>query len=270
MGAELSGTGPTWRVLRDEPADGPTNMAADHALALSLEPGHAVLRFYQWSPATISLGRNQPARGVYDEAAAAQAGFSFVRRPTGGRAVLHDREVTYAVVVHAKDLGGPRAAYQAIHEALRHGLSALGVAAELTPPGGAAGRLDGSPCFADPAPGEIHVGGRKLVGSAQARFGSVILQHGSILTVNDQRTLGTLVKSGKTPWADDSTTSSPGLTLAALGVTSPVGDLIDGIECGFAGCLGVRMTGGSWTEEERAGANELDALYRRPEWTWRR
>ena len=237
-------------------------MAVDHALALELRPGQAVLRLYGWEQATVSFGRNQPARGHYDGDAAQSAGFPFVRRPTGGRAVLHDRELTYSVVAHAAELGGPRAAYRSIHEALRAGLCALGVPAELTPPGGPAGGLDTSPCFAAPAPGEIHVGGRKLVGSAQARFRSVILQHGSILTVNDQRFLEEL--------GAPASNTAPGLTLQALGAPTATDVVADVIEAGFVERLSGRKRPDDLTDAEEKRVGELEGHYQSSEWTWRR
>src|SRR5690606_17502269 len=103
-----------------------------------------------------------------DRAVASRA-VDFVRRPTGGRAVLHDRELTYAVVVPHRALGGPRAAYRAINEALVMGLRALGVDASVSE----RGRVlppDAGPCFQVAAPGEVVADGRKLVGSAQARL----------------------------------------------------------------------------------------------------
>ena len=82
-----------WRVVvEDAPRSGPENMALDHALADTLAPGAGVLRFYRWARATVSFGRNQPASGNYDRELARELGMGFVRRPTGGRAVLHDLE----------------------------------------------------------------------------------------------------------------------------------------------------------------------------------
>jgi lipoate-protein ligase A len=186
-------------------------MARDHALAAALGADEAILRIYRWDRPTISLGRNEPARGCYDLAAAARAGFAFVRRPTGGRAVLHDRELTYAVVLPARALGGPRRAYAVINSALARGLRGLGVPAELA---GAApssllhhdargvlvrtAPLSAGPCFQLPAAGEVTVDGRKLVGSAQVRIGNALLQHGSVLMGPGQERLQTLRIGGPT------------------------------------------------------------------------
>ncbi len=95
----VSAQGPLrWRVLRDGPLPGATNMARDHGLAASLRSGEGVLRLYQWDLPTVSFGRNEPAKGLYLEEMAKKEGVAFVRRPTGGRAVLHHQELTYALV----------------------------------------------------------------------------------------------------------------------------------------------------------------------------
>ena len=81
-------------------------MALDHALAVCSQESRGVLRLYSWMEATVSLGRNEPARGLYDRANAVEQKIEFVRRPTGGRAVLHSNEVTYAIVIPVRALGG--------------------------------------------------------------------------------------------------------------------------------------------------------------------
>ena len=109
------GAGLAWTVRVDGPLAGALNMARDHALALSLLPTSAVLRLYRWDRPTLSLGRNEPARGRYDREALRRLRVDVVRRPTGGRAVLHWRELTYAVALPTRSLGGPRATYRWIH-----------------------------------------------------------------------------------------------------------------------------------------------------------
>ncbi|MFW6206236.1 MAG: lipoate--protein ligase family protein, partial [Gemmatimonadota bacterium] len=110
------------------PADGATNMAVDAALLESVQAGAPpVLRLYRWSPACLSFGRNQPARGRYDRDLAEDRGIDFVRRPTGGQAVLHDDELTYAVIAPVAVIGKPRTAYAAINRALVAALRELGV-----------------------------------------------------------------------------------------------------------------------------------------------
>ena len=239
-------------------------MARDHALALGLGPDEGILRLYGWSRPTVSFGRNEPAVGVYDPERGGAEGPGFVRRPTGGRAVLHDDEVTYAVVVPDRAFGGPRDAYRAINEGLLRGLRTLGVEAEVAREGTVAG-VDEGPCFRTPAPGEVTAGGRKLVGSAQVRLGQSLLQHGSLLLRGDQRLLGEL-RDGRARPEDDPA------TLASLGY----GDLA-AADVSAALARGCRLAwGGGWTEggyradEEDEARRLLQERYGTDEWTWRR
>lgn len=177
-----------WKLLLTQPLDGPSNMALDEALLERARvSGDYVFRAYCWTPATLSLGRNQRARGVFDGASEA-TGVPVVRRLTGGRAVLHDREVTYSVsgpTAHNESL---RETYIMINRILLGALQRLGVRASIAT-AAATGRFPApasAPCFELPAPGEIVFQGRKLVGSAQLREDGAFLQHGSILIDDDQ------------------------------------------------------------------------------------
>jgi lipoate-protein ligase A len=144
--------------------------------------GKAFLRLYRWDPPTLSIGRNQPLAGLV------RAGIPIVRRPTGGQAVWHEHEVTYAVAAPIAVFGSLRGAYRTIHERVADALRGLGVDASLAP-GRPAVRPSARPgsCFAVPMGGEILARGRKLVGSAQVRRGDAFLQHGSILLDGSQQ-----------------------------------------------------------------------------------
>src|SRR6266487_245054 len=117
----------TWRLIIDKPCDGATNMARDEAIAALHATGATppTLRLYQWQPACLSLGRFQRSREVDREACARQE-ITIVRRPSGGRALLHDHELTYAIVAQATHslFGGESilASYRQISLALRDGL----------------------------------------------------------------------------------------------------------------------------------------------------
>ena len=183
--------GLSWTARVEPACSGAENMARDHALALELPAGGAALRLYRWNVPTLSLGRNEPAFGRYDPDLLRRLGVAVVRRPSGGRAVLHWRELTYAVALPASTLG-PRAAYRWINELLAGALASLGVPAEIAPRAGRAQPPDAGPCFRGSAPGEVVVQGRKLVGSAQVRIRRALLQHGSILLEDDQGQLQSL------------------------------------------------------------------------------
>lgn len=179
-----------WRLLIDKTADAAWNMAADEAMLLSLASGEAppTLRFYTWKPAAISLGYFQRADAEIDRTACARQGISVVRRLTGGRAVLHDLEVTYSLVVREGEPyipSGVSASYLFFSRGIVAGLARLGVTAQMQTPAVAesvnARTIRSAACFDAPSHYEITVGGRKIVGSAQVRKDGVLLQHGSIL-----------------------------------------------------------------------------------------
>ena len=254
-----------WRLLATPPLGAAENMAYDEALlARAAATGEAVFRVYAWREPTLSLGRNQPARHEYDESLLRRRGIAVVRRLTGGRAVLHDREVTYSVT--APDTFGAtlRDSYQRINEVLVAGLRALGANATLAVPHGRAPVPSTAPCFEEPTGGELVLGQRKLAGSAQFREGTALLQHGSILIEDDQAILATLLRTPAPP------------PPAAATLREALGRVPTFAEATSALFAALR-------EREDATATELapdkplrDAVaaatvrYRDPAWTWRR
>lgn len=179
---------PSWRLVFDGTGrPGPDNMALDWALLDdAARTGAATLRLYRWAPATLSFGRNEPAAARYHRAAIERLGIPVVRRPTGGRAVWHAAELTYAVAAPVAAFGSLAASYRAIHERLVAALRGLGVPAELATPERATAGQRGGSCFATAVGGEVLAGGRKLVGSAQVRRDGAFLQHGSLLLDGNQ------------------------------------------------------------------------------------
>ena len=254
---------PAWYYWPDaEARPGPANMAVDQALLeLAGEEGLAVLRVYRWDPHTLSFGRNEPATRRYDRAAIAREGIPTVRRPTGGRAVWHARELTYAVAAPTARFGALPAAYQAIHRTIAEALRVLGADARLAEEGGVAG-LDAGACFASPVGGEVMVRDRKVVGSAQVRLGEGMLQHGSILLDDDQSRVAAL------------TLGSP-----ASGLEAPLNAVLPRPVqlADVAGALAAaarRDWPGEWRELDPArvldrAADHL-AWFTSDEWTWRR
>ena len=250
-------------------------MAWDHTLAASLPPGFGGVRFYTWSRPTRSLGRNEPGDPVAGSALVTSRSVDVVRRPTGGRSVLHHRELTYAVVVPDRALGGPREAYGLINRGLAAGIASLGVPA-LVADQGMVLPPDAGPCFAEPAPGEVVAGGRKLVGSAQVRIGGTLLQHGSILLHDDQGMLDQIVAGEE--WETRTVPSSGRpVSLAELLPRAPaLPELVEAVTEGLS-----RELAGNWRpaigkdslasqglpSEPRA---ELLDRYASPSWTWRR
>ncbi|MSR22834.1 MAG: hypothetical protein EXR92_04715 [Gemmatimonadetes bacterium] len=256
-------------------------MATDVALARCLEDGEGVLRIYRWARPTLSLGRNQPARERYDPGAAEGLGAEIVRRPTGGREVMHDRELTYALVVPLGAVGGLREAYRTLNGALLTAIHSLGVPARAANGSGKIPKLGSGPCFFALANGEIEVGGRKLVGSAQARIGSVLLQHGSILLGVPGVDLEALRAPGREmdgaigardgSVGSESPSGHSPITLAEA-LARPLGftEVARAVEAAFAGSLG-----GEWQRDgvrnvERETAATLLSQYESASWTWRK
>ncbi len=176
-----------WHLWTDEiPRPGWANMAIDQALLERAQhQGESWLRLYQWAPHCLSFGRHEPATKRYDLERINQLRLETVRRPTGGRAVWHAEELTYAVAAPGERFGSLPAAYVEIHDMLADALRALGADASLAPPVRTP-PLDAGACFSQPAGGEIMIEGRKVVGSAQLRQGGALLQHGSILLADNQ------------------------------------------------------------------------------------
>jgi len=174
----------TWRLIITDPASGAWNMAVDEAIAITSARGDVppTLRFYQWQPATVSLGRHQPVEDI-DQARLQERGWGLVRRPTGGRAILHTDELTYSIAGPAHEprlQGAVLDVYNRISHGLLTGLRRLGVDADKAPADKRAGRDVSAACFEVPSAYEISVGNQKLIGSAQRRTGGYVLQHGSL------------------------------------------------------------------------------------------
>jgi len=259
-----------WRLLHTPAARGAFNMALDEALmTYARETQSWVLRVYTWSAPTLSLGRHQTARGGYDLKALGERGIDVVRRPTGGRAILHDREITYAVAAPIDDAGDLRESYGRINRLLLAGLRLLGVGAvDIAGDADRRGREQPGllPCFHYPSMGEITLDGRKLVGSAQWRCDGALLQHGSILVDDDQMQIASLLSQERTPMA-------PAATLRqALAIVPTDREMADAL---FAAVrndeepCAIELDGdASRVLVERA--NALQAHYLDGGWTWRR
>lgn len=178
-----------FRWLIDPPADGPTNMARDEAILQSVGRGEApaTLRFYRWSPPTISLGYFQ-SYGEYAAMAPPAGELAVVRRQTGGGAILHDLELTYSLVLpldHAwiSRAGGTVALYDHVHSAVAAVLADYGVPTTRPGAGAPTGCSHGGPffCFESHSRFDLLAGDRKLMGSAQRRTAGAVLQHGSLI-----------------------------------------------------------------------------------------
>lgn len=179
----------TWRFVRSGACTPEMNMAIDEAILTLHSEGKVppTVRFYAWQPATLSIGYFQKAGEEVDFEALRASGLGFVRRPTGGRAVLHDQELTYSMIVSEDYPGLPKnvtEAYRVLSEGLLVGFRRLGldaVMARLDDGEGRYSAASSAACFDSPSWYELVVEGRKVAGSAQTRQKGAVLQHGSIL-----------------------------------------------------------------------------------------
>jgi len=181
----------TWRYIKSGPMDPAWNMAIDEAIMNAVSEGGAppTLRFYGWQPATLSIGYFQKAEDEVDFASVTERGIGFVRRPTGGRAVLHDQELTYSMILPETYPDMPKSvteSYRILSNGLLHGFRRLGLQADmvtLADEGEKAkfASAGSAACFDSPSWYELVVEDRKVAGSAQMRQRGVVLQHGSIL-----------------------------------------------------------------------------------------
>jgi lipoate-protein ligase A len=269
----------SWRLLVDPAAGGAWNMAVDEVLLDGVVAGVAppTLRFYQWSPACLSLGYFQPFDVVNLDACRA-LGIEVVRRPTGGRAILHDRELTYSVTLPASELGhdgGVLPSYYRLSLALQDGLRRLGVPATLAPASAASSPgTHGPACFDRPSAHEILLAGRKLVGSAQMRRGGALLQHGSILIEPRIETLARCLRlpsdSAGSAAKDELERIADGVAgLAQVEVTDPAA-IANAIGAAFSAQFDVLLADGPLAPGERAAAMALSgSKYGSAAWTER-
>jgi lipoate-protein ligase A len=174
----------TWRLIEDPPAFGAWNMAVDEAILESVYTGESLptLRLYAWDPACLSLGHAQPFKEV-NRQVLAKNNWDVVRRPTGGRAILHLDELTYSVIAPESDprvQGGVLESYLRLSKALLEALRLLGLDPQANEQAVEKAKKQNPVCFEVPSNYEITVNNKKLIGSAQARRKEGILQHGAL------------------------------------------------------------------------------------------
>jgi lipoate-protein ligase A len=257
-----------WRVLLAQPRSGAENMARDTALqARAARTSETVFSIYSWERPTLSFGRHQPATGLYDVERIRIAGVSVVRRPTGGRAILHDREVTYSVTAPLADAAPLHETYSRINRLLLDGLRRLGVAAELATASERAPSPSIRPCFETPSEGELVAQGGKLVGSAQWRDDGALLQHGSILVDDDQSLLSSFAT--RSARADQGRMAKPATLAALLGRTPDVEEVAGAMFDAVRSLEDEDATELS-EEEIRADTQKHVPRFLDEEWTWRR
>jgi len=248
----------TWRLIDTADSDGATNMAVDEAILRGVADGSSpsTLRFFGWRPACLSLGQAQPANDIDFEACQAQ-GVDVVRRPTGGRAILHVDELTYSVTAREDEprvRGGIVESYRRLSEGLLAGLLRMGVPVRQVERPDDHDRDQGPVCFEVPSNYEIVFDGHKLVGSAQVRKNGVMLQHGSLPLVGDIARICSVLSSRP---------DLERVRARAITVERTIGGVVayeaaaQHMAEGFASALNLQLEPEDLTDQERAWVDEL-------------
>jgi len=280
-----------WRLIKDSYHTGFMNMAIDEAIMIAHREGLVppTIRFYQWSPAAVSLGYFQDLEKEIDVDVCQDMGIDIVRRPTGGKAVLHDKELTYSFVIresHPLVNDSILETYKKISGGMIRGLSYLGITAELVPlREKLKSALSGnevkskishsdikSICFSVPSQYEVQVEDKKIVGSAQVRKKEIVLQHGSLLIELEKDKLFSVFNFPSAQIRERLITRFKATSLEEiLKKKINFSELSEILPRGFEEEFGVKLTEAKLTEqEEKISKDLLENKYSTYEWNYER
>lgn len=273
----------TWNFINSGSHDPFYNMAMDEALLNFVSRGEidSVIRFYTWDPATLSIGYFQRLKKEIDIEKVKEKGYGLVRRQTGGRGVLHDKELTYSVIVPESHPNMPKTvteAYRVISQGLLEGFKLLGFDAYFAVPKSKEEREKlkqprSSVCFDAPSWYELVVEGRKIAGSAQTRQKGVILQHGSILKDIDIDDLFDMFIFKNDRLKDKMKQAFVDKAVAINDIsdkTISIEEMEVAFEKGFQKGLNINFKPLELTKEQQAEVKELAEKYKSEEWTYRK
>ncbi len=266
-----------WRLILSDPASGPMNMALDEAILEAVRKDQALptLRFYSWDPPCLSLGYAQSIDDA-DRSAIEELGWDLVRRPTGGKAILHTDEITYSISApsdHPLFGGGILLSYQRISLALIAGLERLGLEPELNVTESPEPSNGNPVCFQNPGAFEITIAGKKLVGSAQLRRSGAVLQHGSIPLRGE---LGRICQALQYPNDHERKQAMEQVGQYAITIEQVLGEspawseVAEYLTAGFEQSLQLNLSHLDLSKQEIIRSNEiLEERYSHPDWTQR-
>ena len=265
----------TWRLINTGVSDGAANMAIDEAIMRSVAEDRSppTLRFYGWAPPCVSVGYSQSVRKEVDLDRCRERGYTWVRRPTGGRALLHIDELTYSIVApqgEARVAGDIITSYRRLSLGLVEGLRTLHggvVQADRMETDG--GLEKSAACFDVPSHYEVTAYGRKLVGSAQVRRNGVVLQHGALPLEGDiSRLVDVLVlpEPDRVALRDKLLERAIALDVV-VGRVVPFDEAVEALIRGFGSALNLEFTPGELSQYEREAAERLMSRYTGDEWT---
>ncbi|MCE3416392.1 lipoate--protein ligase family protein [Staphylococcus aureus] len=273
----------TWNFINTGSKDPYYNMAMDEALLNFVSRGEIdpVIRFYTWNPATLSIGYFQSLQKEIDIDKVKEKGFGLVRRQTGGRGVLHDKELTYSVIVPESHPNMPSTvteAYRVISQGLLEGFKNLGFDTYFAVPKTPEERQKlkqprSSVCFDAPSWYELVVEGRKIAGSAQTRQKGVILQHGSILQDIDIDELFDMFiyKNERLKLKMKEAFVEKAVAINDISDEHiTISQMEEAFEKGFKKGLNIELKPLELTEAQLAEVEELTEKYRSDEWMFRK
>ncbi|MBD7983174.1 lipoate--protein ligase family protein [Sporosarcina sp. Sa2YVA2] len=273
-----------WLFINSGKCSPSYNMALDEALLEWHSKGEIgpVLRFYEWEPATLSIGYFQRVYKEIDLDAVRENGLGFVRRPTGGRGVLHEHELTYSVIVTEEYPDMPETvteAYRVISGGLLEGFKNLGLQAEFSIPvtveqNDGLKKPKSAVCFDAPSWYELVVEGKKVAGSAQTRQKGVILQHGAILLGLDEDKLVSLFKFDSEESKERMRKSLPEKAVAINRLTDrdiSIEECVDAFSRGFQEALCIQLKPFELTADQELFVKDIERKkYANDEWTYRK
>ncbi|MGX0168822.1 lipoyl(octanoyl) transferase [Staphylococcus hominis] len=273
----------TWNFINTGNHDPYYNMAMDEALLNFVSRGEIdpVVRFYTWNPATLSVGYFQRLKKEIDIDKVKEKGFGLVRRQTGGRGVLHDKELTYSVIVPESHPNMPSTiteAYRVISEGLLEGFKLLGFDAYFAIPRSKEEREKlkqprSAVCFDAPSWYELVVEGRKIAGSAQTRQKGVILQHGSLLQDVDVDELFDMFIFKNDRLKEKMKKAFVDKAVAINDISDrhiSIEEMEKAFEEGFKKGLNIEFKPLSLTENQLAEVKVLEEKYRSEEWLYKK
>jgi len=280
-----------WRIIKDSYRTGFMNMAIDEAIMIAHREGLVppTIRFYQWSPPAVSLGYFQDLKKEIDIDVCKNLGIDIVRRPTGGKAVLHDQELTYSFIInenHPLVNDSILETYKKISGGIIRGLFYLGIKAKLVPlreklkrallPNEDKPKISHldfkSICFSVPSQYEVQVDGKKIVGSAQVRKGGVVLQHGSLLIKLEKDKLFSVFNFPSAQIRERLKTRFEATSLEEI-LKKKINflELSEILPRGFEEEFGVKLTEAKLTkQEEKISKDLLENKYSTYEWNYER
>jgi len=280
-----------WRLIKDSYHSGFMNMAIDEAIMIAHREGLVppTIRFYQWSPPAVSLGYFQDLEKEINIDTCQGMGIDIIRRPTGGKAVLHDKELTYSFIIredHPLVNDSILETYKKISGGIIRGLSYLGIKAVLVP---LREKLNNalssnenkseihhsdikSICFSVPSQYEVQVEGKKIVGSAQVRKKEIVLQHGSLLIELEKDKLFSVFNFPSAQIRERNKIRFKATSLEEiLKKKINFSELSEILSRGFEEEFEIKLTEGKLTEkEEKISKDLLENKYSTYEWNYER